>query len=134
MSAKVKAAIAETINDDGTRNINVSLFDTAGLQITGTWPTAVAQPTPTAADATPGPSAFVFTPVAPPTSNPDGSFLAATVGCVQPVVQPPAQNVEVDVTIASGLVNQTAPVTEDAGTLSIVADPNAPGGFSTTLA
>ena len=131
----IGASVSQTINDDGSRNVNVQLQDTDGLNISSltTWPTTLAQPTPAAADATPGPSAFSFAPVTPPTVNSDGSFLAATVTCVQPVVEPPAQNVDITVTIASGLVGQTAPVTEDAGTLSIVADANAVGGFSTAL-
>ena len=132
---KVGATLSNTINDDGSRNVNVQLQDADGLQITSltVWPAALAQPVAAAADATPGPSAFAFAAVTPPTANPDGSFLVATVTCVQPVVQPPAQNVDVTVSIASGLVNQTAPVSADAGTLSIVADANAPGGFTTAI-
>jgi hypothetical protein len=131
----VGASISQTINDDGSRNVSVQLMDTDGLNITTltSWPSALAQPVGGAADATPGPSAFAFAPVAPPTVNADGSFLVATVTCVQPVVQPPAQNVDITVTIDSGLVGQTAPVTEDAGTLTIVANANAVGGFSTQL-
>lgn len=131
-----RATVDQRIMDDGTASTNVTLKDTAGLPIKTlqAWPSQVAQPTETASDATPGPSAFVVTPVTPPTLNSDGSFKVATISCVRPVAQPPAQGVDFTVEIASGLVGQTAALDEDAGTLSIVGDPNQPGGFSVAIA
>ena len=131
--AKVAASL--NINDDGTATVSVSLTDADGLPETSltTWPSAVAVPTVASSDQTPGPSAFVITPSAAPVSLGGGSFSIASIACVQPVVQPPAQNVDFQVTVASGLVGQTAPVSEDAGTLSIVADPNAIGGFAAVI-
>lgn len=134
--AKAKG-VAATMNiaDDGSASVNVSLVDADGLPITTltTWPSQVANPSVAASDATPGPSAFTVTPVTPPSSNSDGSFKVASVTCVQPVVQPPAQNVDFTVTVDSGLVGQTSPVSEDAGTLNIVADASAVGGFAPAI-
>jgi hypothetical protein len=135
--AKPAKGVAATLSiaDDGTASCNVNLTDADGLPITTltTWPAGVAQPSVAASDAAPGPSAFLVTPVTPPTSNGSGGFTVAKIACVQPVVQPPAQNVDFQVSIASGLTGQTAPVTEDAGTLSIVADASAPGGFAAAI-
>jgi len=130
-----KLSASLTIADDGSKNLNVMLNDTAGLPIKtySSWPAQVAQPIGGAGDSDPGPSAFVFSPIQPPTLNPDGSFVVANVTCAQPVKQPPAENVDITVTIPSGLTGQTEPITEDAGTLSIIADENAPGGFSTQI-
>ena len=141
--AIAKLAVSQVIQDDGSASTVVVLNDIGGLPIVSltSWPSAVANPTETSSDQTPGPSAFAITPVAPvpyvPTgTNPaiPGGFLVATITCIQPVVQPPAQNVDFTVSIASGLVGQTAPISEDAGTLSIVGDPTAPGGFSVDTA
>jgi hypothetical protein len=131
--AKVVAAL--NINDDGTATASVSFTDADGLPETSltTYPPAVAAAAVTASDATPGPSAFVVAPINPPVSLGGGEFSVATISCVQPVVQPPAQGVDFQISIASGLVGQTAPVSEDAGTLSIVADPNAIGGFAAVI-
>jgi len=135
MKKLAKVAAALNINDDGTATVSVSLTDADGLPETSltTWPPAVATPTVASSDATPGPSAFVITPSAAPVSLGGGAFSIAAIACVQPVVQPPAQNVDFQVTVASGLAGQTSPVSEDAGTLSIVADPNAIGGFAAVI-
>lgn len=134
--AAKKVSATMNINDDGTASVSVTLVDADGLPITTltTWPSAVAVPTVASSDQTPGPSAFVITPTSGgPSPISGGGFLLASIACVQPVVQPPAQNVDFQVTIASGLQGQTSPVSEDAGTLSIVADANAVGGFAAAL-
>jgi len=137
--ATVKAAVAQTINDDGTASTNIVLYDTQGLQITAaqlnnTWPAAVALPTEVASDATPGPSAFVITNVVPPAiSNVvAGAFVTQTIACVTPYVAGSGQNVDFTITIASGFTGQTAPISVDGGDLSIVSDPNNPGSFAVT--
>lgn len=135
MAAK-KVAPSLTINDDGNLNVNVSFTDGDGLPETlTTYPSGVAPAVASFADATPGPSAFVFTPSASPVLATDvpNAFVTGVISCVQPVVQPPAQNVDVQVSIASGLAGQTSAISEDAGTLSVVADPNNVAGFSPVL-
>jgi hypothetical protein len=135
MKKLAKVAPALNINDDGTATASVTFTDADGLPETSltTYPPAVAAATVAASDATPGPSAFTVTPINPPASLGGGAFSVATISCVQPVAQPPAQGVDFQVSIASGLAGQTAPVSEDAGTLSIVADPNAIGGFAAVV-
>jgi hypothetical protein len=130
-----KATAALNILDDGTATVTISFNDADGLPITTltTYPTAVALPTVTSSDQTPGPSAFTITPAATPTVNAAGGFAVASIACVVPVVQPAAQNVDFTVTIASGLTGQTAPIAADAGTLSIVADASQPSGFAPVI-
>lgn len=138
-AARLAAAITE--NDDGTSSLNVGFTDTEGLPITSltVWPTAVALPTAAFSDATPGPSALIYTPAATPTVSTAvaGAFVVGSIVPVQPAPNPlPAgwgQNVDVQVSIASGLTNQTAPITDDAGTITVVADPNNPASFTVSV-
>ena len=129
-SAKASAVI--TIQDDGTLNVNVSFTDVDGLPITGltAWPAAVALPTLAFSDATPGPSAFSYAAASAPAASTDVSnaFVVGVIGCVQPPVPGSGQGVDTTLTIASGLTNQSAPVSVDAGTLTMTADASAPGG------
>jgi hypothetical protein len=128
-----KATATLNVLDDGTASISLNFTDVDGLPITGltAYPSQLAQPTFASSDQTPGPSAFLITPSALPSSNAvTGGLTVASVSCVAPVVQPPAANVDFTVTIASGFTNQTAPLVMDAGDLSIVADPSALGGFA----
>ena len=113
-----------TINDDGTATITLTFTDEDGVPITGltALPAGVSAPTFASSDQTPGPSAFIVT------ADPSGLF--ATVTAVQPPVQPLAQNVDFTVTIAAGLIGQTAPITDDAGTLSLQANASMPSGFA----
>jgi len=131
--AGVNATLA--VADDGTLSVKVAITDADGLDITTltAWPPAVALPTATLSDANPGPSSGAFTQNPTPPVQSDGSFLVGSIAIVAPPsVPPPAgwgQNVDVQVTIASGLTGQTAPVSEDAGTYSTIADANKPSGF-----
>lgn len=138
-AARLAASITE--NSDGTASLNVSFNDPDGLPITTltAWPPAVAFPTGAFSDVTPGPSALVFTASTAPvvsTAVP-GAFVAASIVPVSPAPSPlPAgwgQNVDLQVTIASGLTGQTAPLTEDAGTITVVADASKPSGFAVTV-
>jgi hypothetical protein len=137
-AAKLAASITE--NDDGTASLNIGFVDTDGLPITTltAWPTAVALATAAFSDATPGPSSLGFTQSASPVASTavPGSFVAGTIVPAQaPSPLPPGwgQNVDVQVTIASGLTNQTAPITMDAGTISVTADSTVPAGFSVSV-
>jgi hypothetical protein len=134
-AAKVTANLQ--VNDDGSMTPQIQLLDTEGLPITTltAWPSAVAQPTVTPSDTTPGPSAWVVAPIAPPTpstANP-GFFDIATVTPVTPATPGAGQNTDFPATIASGLTGQTSPITEDCGTASVVADASKPGGFAGQL-
>jgi hypothetical protein len=139
MPVKAKAAaisVAVTLNDDGTNAVNYTLTDTDGLPITasqlnGVWPTALTAGY-TFADATPGPSAFLFTPVNPPTASTavSGAFVVGNVTAVQPIVAGSGQGIDSTATLA-GIASGT--VSEDGGTWTIVSDPNAPGGFSVAV-
>jgi hypothetical protein len=122
-----KAAVALTINDDGTATLAATFFDQYGAPITGlTAPPPGVTLVFASSDQTPGPSAFVITP--------DPSGLFAKVAPVQPPADPNnlAQNVDFTVT-ATGLAGATGPVSSDGGTLSIVADASKPGGVAAVL-
>jgi|SRR5580658_1962670 hypothetical protein len=140
MAAKKAAAlsVSVTLQDDGSNLISITFTDVDGLPITatqlnGVYPAAIAVPSVVFSDATPGPSAFLYTPLATPAVSTAvaGAFDIGSVTAVQPVVAGSGQGVDSTATIASGLPN--APVSEDAGTWTIVSDPNAPGGFSTVV-
>lgn len=142
MPATKKAAaalsIAVTLQDDGSNLVSVIFSDADGLPITaaqlnGTWPAAIALLALVFADATPGPSAFLYTPLAVPVASTAvaGAFDVGSVTAVAPYVAGSGQAVDSTASIASGLPN--APVSEDAGTWTIVSDPAAPGGFSTVV-
>jgi hypothetical protein len=144
MSATKKAAaagvsVAVTLQDDGSELVSVILTDTDGLPITpaqlnGVFPAALLATAIALvfADATPGPSAFLFTPLAAPAVSTAvaGAFDIGSVTAVQPVVAGSGQGVDSTLTI-SGFASGA--VSEDAGTWTIVSDPNAPGGFSTVV-
>jgi hypothetical protein len=140
MPTKAKAAgasVAVTLQDDGSNLVSVVLTDVDGLPITaaqlnGVWPTALTVGGLVFADAAPGPSAFAFAPLATPTQSTAvaGGFDIGSVTAVQPVVAGSGQAVDSTLSIsgfASGAVSQ------DAGTWTLVSDPNAPGGFSTVV-
>jgi len=138
-AATVTASLS--VNDDGTMSVNVEFTDTEGLDITTytAWPTGVALVTAAFSDATPGPSSGAYTAAAtivPSTAVP-GALVAGSIAIQPPLsVPPPAgwgQNVDVQISIASGLTNQTAPVVEDAGTYSVTADASKPSGFVPVL-
>jgi hypothetical protein len=124
LKTKAKAlAPSITINDNGSALITINFEDEDGVAITGltALPAGVATPVFASSDQTPGPSAFSIAV--------DPSNMFATVTPVTPPVQPLASNVDFTVTIASGLVGQTSPISEDAGTISIQADASKPSGF-----
>lgn len=141
MPVKVKAAaasVAVTLLDDGSDLISVSFTDNDGVPVTaaqlnGTWPAAVAIPTFTFADATPGPSAFAYNPQPLPTvsTKVPGAFDIGNVVAMQPVVAGSGQAIDSTLTIASGL--PTAPYAADGGTWTITSDPNALGGASVVV-
>jgi hypothetical protein len=139
-AAGVSASL--TINDDGTASLNILFADPEGLDITTltTWPSAVAFPTVAPSDGTPGPSAYSYAPASSPAPSTEvaGAFVAGTISVVAPPSTPPpsgwGQSVDFQISIASGLTNQTAPITEDAGTLSVTADASKPAGFSAVIA
>jgi hypothetical protein len=140
--SKKASAVAPslTVNDDGTVSLNIPFTDEDGLPITTltAWPVGVAFPTAAFSDATPGPSAYAYTPAATPAPSTavPGAFVAGSIAPVTPPSPLPpgwGQNVDVQISIASGLVGQTSPITEDAGTLSVVADASKPSGFAPVL-
>jgi len=143
MATKKASAVAPsiTVNDDGTLSLNIGFTDEDGLPITTltTWPSAVSFPTVAFSDATPGPSSLTYTPAATPavsTAVP-GAFVAGAIVPTTPIPSPLptgyGQNVDVQVSIASGLTGQTAAITEDAGTVTITADASKPSGFSSVV-
>jgi hypothetical protein len=139
--AKSGATAVLTVNDDGTVSLNITFTDTEGLPITTftTWPAPVAPPTVAFSDASPGPSAFTYTAASTPAASTtvSGAFVAGSIAPVAPAPSPlPSgwgQNVDVQITVPSGLTGQTAPLTVDAGTLSVTADSSKPSGFAVTL-
>lgn len=126
--AKQKVGTVLQFLDDGTGTLTVNILDQAGLVIQP-YPSAITDVTATTSDATPGPSAFTigaFNPTAgtfPVTVNTPPSPLPAGWG----------QNVDFTVTVNSGLVGQTQPVTEDAGTVDLEADSSKPSGFNAVV-
>jgi|SRR5580692_5106149 hypothetical protein len=129
-------SVAVTLMDDKSNLISVTLSDADGLPITaaqlnGVFPAALLA-TPIIfvfADATPGPSAYLYTPLASPAVSTvvAGAFDIGTVTAVQPVVPGSGQAVDSTCTI-SGF--PSGAVSEDGGTWTLVSDPNTPGGFS----
>lgn len=133
---KAKATLSNTVNDDGTINLNIAFADAKGLSESYTsWPSQVALPSAAFGDASPGPSSLVYTPAASivPSTDVPNALVCGTIGAGTPPSTPPpagwGQNVDVQITIASGLAGQTAPQTVDAGTVTVTADAANPGSF-----
>jgi len=143
-SKSAKATASISVADDGTLSLNVLFTDEDGLPITSytSWPSQVALPSVAFSDAAPGPSSLNFVPaatIAPSTDAgvPSGSL---DVGAIVPVTPLPSplptgygQNVDTQVTFASGLTNQTSPLTIDAGDITITADASQPSGVSVSV-
>lgn len=138
MKEALAASVAVTLQDDGSNLISVTFTDADDLPVTaaqlnGVWPAAVAIPTFVFADATPGPSAFLYTPLAAPAVSTAvaGAFDIGSVTAVQPVVAGSGQGVDSTLGIASGI--GSAAYSTDGGTWTITSDPNALGGATVVV-